>query len=40
MQSTFAGYVLDDDVDRIDWSRVHAWLTSSYWSPGIARDRV
>jgi len=33
-------YVIDDDVARIDWTRVHAWLTSSYWSPGITRARV
>ena len=33
-------YVIDDDMARIDWRRVHAWLTSSYWSPGITRARV
>ena len=31
---------LDDDKGRIDVSRVHAWLASSYWSPGIERDVV
>jgi GNAT superfamily N-acetyltransferase len=31
---------LDDDKARIDVSRVHGWLTSSYWSPGIALDVV
>jgi len=29
---------LDDDPARLDLSRVHGWLASSYWSPGIARD--
>jgi len=33
-------YVIDEDVSRIDWPRVHSWLTSSYWSPGITRDRI
>ena len=31
---------LDDDKLRIDVARVHAWLASSYWSPGIAREVV
>jgi GNAT superfamily N-acetyltransferase len=31
---------LDDDKSRIDVPRVHAWLASSYWSPGIERDVV
>ena len=31
---------LSDDRDRLDIVRIHAWLASSYWSPGIARDRV
>jgi GNAT superfamily N-acetyltransferase len=31
---------LDDDKRRIDVARVHAWLASSYWSPGIAREVV
>ena len=31
---------LDDDKARIDVSRVHGWLASSYWSPGIAREVV
>lgn len=31
---------LDPDPARIDWARVHGWLTSSYWCPGIARERV
>ena len=31
---------LDDDTARLDVARVHAWLASSYWSPGIARATV
>jgi len=31
---------LDDDKARLDVSRVHGWLASSYWSPGIERALV
>ena len=31
---------LSDDTARLDIDRVHGWLASSYWSPGIARDSV
>ena len=31
---------LSDAIDRIDFARIHGWLSSSYWSPGIARDLV
>jgi GNAT superfamily N-acetyltransferase len=31
---------LSDDKTRLQVDRVHAWLASSYWSPGIARDLV
>jgi GNAT superfamily N-acetyltransferase len=31
---------LDDDPARLDAARVHGWLTSSYWSPGIDRALV
>ena len=30
---------LADDKARLQIDRVHGWLASSYWSPGIARDR-
>jgi len=33
-------YVIEEGSSRIDWARVHSWLTTSYWSPGIPRDRV
>ena len=29
---------LDDDRTRLDIGRIHGWLASSYWSPGIDRD--
>jgi hypothetical protein len=28
----------DDNPARLDLARMHGWLSSSYWSPGIARD--
>lgn len=35
-----AGYVLSDDPARLDLAAVHAYLTRSYWSPGIPQDVV
>ena len=34
------GYEITTDRDRIDVAAVHAFLTRSYWSPGIPRDVV
>jgi len=31
---------LDDDKTRLDIARVHGWLASSYWTPGISRALV
>ena len=31
---------LSDDPARLRFDRIHAWLASSYWSPGIARALV
>jgi GNAT superfamily N-acetyltransferase len=31
---------LDDDKARLDAARIHGWLASSYWSPGISPDLV
>jgi GNAT superfamily N-acetyltransferase len=31
---------LSDDKSRLDVPRIHGWLASSYWSPGIAQDMV
>lgn len=27
-------------IAGVDFETVHSWLKSSYWSPGISRDRV
>ena len=32
--------VLSDDPVRLDFVRIHGWLASSYWSPGIDRALV
>jgi len=32
--------LLSDDPALLDVARVHAWLASSYWSPGVARETV
>ena len=32
--------LLSDDPAQLDMDRIHAWLASSYWSPGIARALV
>jgi len=39
-QGFYDRFVIDDDRARIDFARVHGWLASSYWTPGITRDRV
>lgn len=31
---------LSDNPARLDVARVHGWLASSYWSPGISRSLV
>jgi GNAT superfamily N-acetyltransferase len=35
-----AGYELSSDATRFDVDAIHAYLTRSYWSPGIPRDLV
>ena len=34
------GYAMTDDPARIDAAAAHAYLTRSYWSPGIPRETV
>jgi GNAT superfamily N-acetyltransferase len=34
------GYEISTDRQRIDIAAVHAFLTQSYWSPGISREVV
>ena len=33
-------YELDSDLSRIQFERVHPWLTTTYWSPGISMEKV
>lgn len=35
-----AGYILTDDQAQIDVAATHAYLTRSYWSPGIPLETV
>ncbi len=35
-----APYVISTDPARFDLDAIHAYLTRSYWSPGIPRDTV
>jgi len=37
---TSGDYTVSDDSTRIDLEYVHAFLTQSYWSPGIPREVV
>ncbi|CAN5331269.1 GNAT family N-acetyltransferase [soil metagenome] len=32
--------LLSDDPAQLQIDRIHAWLASSYWSPGVARELV
>ena len=34
------GFEVSDDRDRLDLDAVHAYLSRSYWSPGVPRDVV
>ena len=40
MNPPLDGYRIEEGLHRMDWGRVHDWLTSSYWSPGITRESV
>ena len=40
MIRAFKDFELDDSLERTDFGMVHAWLTSTYWSPGISRETV
>ena len=35
-----SGVGLSDDRTRLDVAKIHGWLASSYWSPGIERALV
>ena len=34
------GCSISSDRTLVNWERVHGWLASSYWSPGITLERV
>lgn len=40
MTSQHGDFTLSDDPALIDFDRVHPWLASSYWSPGVSRELV
>jgi GNAT superfamily N-acetyltransferase len=40
MKREHISYEIDDCAERIDLDQVHAWLASTYWSPGVAREKV
>jgi ribosomal protein S18 acetylase RimI-like enzyme len=40
MKTEFRGYVIDDDIDAVDFKRVTDWLAGSYWSSRISRAEV
>src|SRR5438105_1709892 len=33
-------WLISDDRARLDLDAVHAYLTQSYWTPGISREQV
>ena len=35
-----SGYTLHEGFEAVDFTRVHTWLTGSYWSPGIGQEQV
>jgi N-acetylglutamate synthase-like GNAT family acetyltransferase len=35
-----AGYLISDDVGRLDVDAIHAYLTRSYWAEGVSREIV
>lgn len=40
MTQTHHAYTIEDGLARIDFARVHGWLASTYWSPGVGRAKV
>jgi GNAT superfamily N-acetyltransferase len=40
MLATHQGYQISDDRTLLDFATVHAWLTTTYWTPGVSRERV
>ena len=40
MTQQHPNFEIDDDVSRVNFDVVHSWLTGSYWSPGVSREKV
>jgi ribosomal protein S18 acetylase RimI-like enzyme len=40
MSAAVPGFEICEGIGHVDFARVHAWLASSYWTPGIARERI
>lgn len=40
VQPHLAEYRFSTDSGEVDWARVHSWLASSYWTPGIVLERI
>ncbi len=40
MTTVSNGITLSDDPARLDVARIHGWLATSYWCPGIERAQV
>lgn len=33
-------YTLFEGIEKVDFAQVTSWLTTSYWTPGIPRERI
>lgn len=40
IEARHGDYLLSTDPARLDFAAIHAYLTRSYWSPGISRQLV
>ena len=36
----FDPYELDEKLSRMQFDRLHSWLTTTYWSPGVTFEQV
>jgi GNAT superfamily N-acetyltransferase len=40
MWTEYENFQIDDNRQRIDFATVQSWLSDTYWSPGISREKV
>ena len=40
MHQTHREYEITDDQGDLDFALIHRWLTETYWSPGISRQKI